>query len=399
MFRLILLCFALCASAQTISYTAYSEESQKAAENEAAAGVAKQISATVVSETSVSRGETRVGNKTELTKDMKVQNMVQSNLFLKGLKFETLPKQGKKFVSVASLNLQELTSASRLEMQRIQKNVSEKESAARVALSKESFAEAIRLLEEVEVESRPYQGLVNEIALYVPVDNAMLLQSESSKIRTEILNALRGIILKASDEKMIIETGNPLVFKVLVTRGEKPIAAFPVSVDHNGKRLAEAFTNESGEATFRIPEMLLQKDPYTLNIVAGVNLQYRKEAGLSNVSVEYKLNKPVCKINVQCTEKAAVCGEINQKLTESLGMMVESSSVSPVQVSIDYQEKKTVKKLTSYLVTLSLKKNENDCILTETGVGTNLPEAIQNSISKMNFLKGCATSIQKFCEE
>ncbi len=386
MFRLLLLCFSIAAFAQTITYTGFSEVSQKAAEEEAAAGVAKQISSTTTTEMVVSRGESRVDGKTALTKDMRVRHIVKSELFLKGLKFVTEPKQGKNFVATASVNLQELTSASRVALENIQKTVSEKERLAREAVAKGSFAEADRLLDESESAARPYKQHLDEISVYLTVTSSMLLKSDVDKIRAELLQSLRGVVLEVPQEKLVVENNEPLQFKIAVKKAGTPLAGFPVYADHDGKRVAEVFSDAAGYAVVKIPAEALLKKPYTITVSHGVNLRYRKEAGLASQVLDYDLKREQCKMQLQCDE-GATCGEIMQNLSLQLGDIVEYSSATPVRVSVNAQARRTVKKLSSYDVTLRLEKGEYSCTQNATGVGNGEDDAVRNAVTKMDLAK------------
>lgn len=397
MFLKFLFCLSAVAFAQTITYTGYSDISQKAAEEEAAAGVAKQISATVSSTMTVDRGETRANGKTELSKDMRVRNTVKSSLFLKGLKFSTEPKQGKNYVATASLDLQELTSAAREQLKNIQKRVSEKEGLALAAVKKGNYTEASRLLAEAETESRPYQNYVDEISVFLPIDASMTLKSDASKIQSALLDSLRGIKILVPSEVLKVDASNPLVFKVTVQKNGAIVERFPVSIEHNGRRLAEAFSDERGEASFRIPAVVLQNEPYTLKVLPGINLQYRKESGLNVASVEYSMDRPQCRYAMECDAKAAVCSTISQKLGEAVGVMVESENAAPIEVSIETEVKNSVKQLSSYNVNLYLKKDGYSCMMSGIGAGKNEADAVRAAISKMNFSRNC--NVQKFCEE
>lgn len=387
MFRALTLFIALTVSlsfAQVISYTGYSPDSQKAAEDEAAAGVAKQISANVSAQTTVKRGETRVGSNTELTKDMQVKNMVKSDLFLKGLRIVDEPKKGNMYAATASIDLKELTSAARVRISQIKAAVADKERLSQQALSKNSFGEAIRLLDESEDAARPYQSYIDEIAVYMPIDESMVLKTNTADIRAKIVNGLRGISLDVPESVGSVDGDSPLVFSVTVTKSGKPVSGFPVIAEHGGKRLAEAFSDAKGVVNFRIPAMVLQNSPFMVKVIPGVAMQYRKEAGISETSTSYKMDKKQCKIRFECSESASICGAVTRKLAQKLGSIVESADGMPLNVDFDVELKHSVKSLNTYDVSMTLFQDDFSCNVAATGVGKNESDAIRIAVSKMN---------------
>ena len=79
--------------AEILRYTGYSEVSQAAAEQEAVAGVARQISSRVESSITISRSEVSQGNSSVLGKSAKAQSSVYSNVLLKWVRINPEEKK------------------------------------------------------------------------------------------------------------------------------------------------------------------------------------------------------------------------------------------------------------------------------------------------------------------
>ena len=195
-----LLFLVVLAPARIITWTAYSEESQAAADNEAIAGVAKQISSQIDASTTVARSERESCDRTETNKSIQVKNSVHSDIFLKGIKLQKLPKDGKKFGTTATLDLDELTSSYRFKLETIRQKIEETESRAQKAIESGLYSEAARLLNEIPGIARPYDSILEEMSVYIPLDNSMRLTTNAATIREHLLRELRDIKIQAVAE-------------------------------------------------------------------------------------------------------------------------------------------------------------------------------------------------------
>ena len=371
----ILLIFVSLASARVITWTAYSEESQTAADEEAIAGVARHISAKVDASTTVSRSERESGDKSTTSKSILVNNSVRSDIFLKGIRLQKLPKDGKKFGTTATLDLDELTSSYRFKLETIQKAVSDQETQVQKATAQHQYSEAARLLNEIPGISRPYQTILDEMSVYVPLDNSMRLKSNASTLRESLVRELQNLKIQVVAEEP---------FTVKVSRGQDAISRFPLTAEHNGKPIASASTDEKGIAHFQIPEKLLLKPPHELTIIAELPLDLRKAAGIQTVLLPYKMDAPECKVNLVCNSAPPVCNAITSKLSDSFGQVVQTTQATALVTKIQTKQARALKNLTSYSVTLSLTHSSNQCSWTGTGTGRTEEEASASAIKKMD---------------
>ena len=385
-------------SARVISWTAYSEESQAAADEAAIAGVARQISAQVNASTTTHRSETDYGSKTENRKTTQAHNSVRSDVLLKGLKLQKLPKEGKRFGSSASLDTDELTSLYRFKLAEIQKKVSELEIRAEKALSEKQFEQSAKLLGDISSTSQPYTSIIEEMSLFAPVDTSMRLKTRAALIQDALINDLRSVSIKIEpDPASVIKLNNDenLSINLSVFHKNAALSGFTLLAEHSGKILTEATTNSSGEASIKISANKITA-PYEITITPRIPLNIRKSAALSSPKYSLHIEKPLCSLKLNCIEEKKVCMTIMDKISKSFGNVVESSEATPTDILVQAKPSRTLNQLTSYSVSLSLSKGGLQCQREKTGTGKNREEAIANAIKKME-LDQCQTSL-KICQ-
>ena len=116
-FAFLLLSLSVAAFAgKVITYTASSEVSQEQANNTAIAGVAKQVSSTVVTDDKLRTEDVSAGGKEKISQTYTSNKNVKTNVDLKWVKVTPLPKDGKKFRATATLDVDEMTNNIRLQM-------------------------------------------------------------------------------------------------------------------------------------------------------------------------------------------------------------------------------------------------------------------------------------------
>lgn len=395
MFRFVPLFLVSLCAAQVVTYTAYSTESQAAADQEAVAGVAKQISSQVNSETSVMRSETQAGKVSDFRKEMQTRNMVRSDLFLKGVKIVQGKRDGERFVSTATVNLADLTAGARTHLASIQKSVSEREALARESIKKRRYADAAKHLDEARQAARPYDSYLDEVSVYVPIDVSMKLATDSVAINQELAEAIRSVKIELPGMEPRIRPDEPLVFSVSVRDAFGALENFPVFVEHGDRRLAEAHSDSLGKASFRIPAVALQSQPYYLEVYAGGPRILRQENS-TKLRFPYTFDRKQCSLSIKCSDKAQVCSAIEQQFLEKLGIS-QSAKGKELQVKIETESRRTMKQLTSYAVTFTFTKQDFRCVLTENGVGKTEVDAVRNAAQKLK-LSSCP-DVGSLCSE
>ena len=89
-------------ASDVISYEAQSAVSQEEANNIAVAGVAKQVSADVSASQKLTVSEEMVDNKSTVKENFSATSQVRSDVTLKWVEIEVLPKKGKNFCARAA---------------------------------------------------------------------------------------------------------------------------------------------------------------------------------------------------------------------------------------------------------------------------------------------------------
>lgn len=376
---IVLLVLAGFLSARVITWTAYSTESQADADEEAIAGVAKQVASRVASTVTVRKSE----DQSDLKKNIDTKKSIHSDVFLKGIKIQRLPKSDNKFGSTASIDLDELTSKYRFKLQSIQAEVSRFEASAKKALAERRYAEVARNLGNVPGLSNSYNMILEEMSDYVPLDNSMRLNTESSSITDAMVADLRRVVIKAAVAGESGSQDTLMSFSVDVSNAGTGIDGFPVSIAKNGKILMEAYTDSKGHAEILIPKSQLRAVPHELFVAPRLFSLYCNAAALNPVSVRYPMEVSRCAVNLSCSD-ASVCSTVMKKLTDHYGDVYESRSAPLTRVTAQGQLKNKMGSVQSYGVAVSLSKGEKSCQRMQTGAGRNEVEATQSAIKKMD---------------
>ena len=383
--------------AEILRYTGYSEVSQAAAEQEAVAGVARQISSRVESSITISRSEVSQGNSSVLGKSAKAQSSVYSNVLLKWVRINPEEKKGNLFAATASVDLDEMASFARLKMERIQSDVREKETLAQKTIAERKYAAAVEALSRISVLMEPYPDLQKEYAVYKPLDNGLFFSSAEENISAELVQALKSVRISLSEKNRKLASGVPLEMEIFVQDKNGALPDFPIYVEHRGKRIAEAFSDSTGKILFRLSEKSLFESPYTLRFLAGIPLKYRQKAGISVQNGDYEWERPSCHLKWLCSLDGSICSTILDKLEKSWGRFMPSENSGILSVKMDSRFRKKTQRLSSYLVSVTLEKENFHCHLEKIGAGRDESSAVHNAILKMDFFS--CENFSKICTE
>ena len=119
-----LLLITVFSNAEVLTYTAYSKESQAHADQEAIAGVARQISAKIDATTQVKRSEIQKEERSYLEKLIETKNSIHTDLELQGIRIIQGKMKDGVFSATASIDLDKLTAPLQRKMSEIQKEIS-----------------------------------------------------------------------------------------------------------------------------------------------------------------------------------------------------------------------------------------------------------------------------------
>ena len=125
-----------------ITYEAQSAVSREEANNIAVAGVAKQVSADVSASQKLTVSEETVDSKSTVKENFSATSLVHSDVTLKWVEIEVLPKKGKNFCARATLDIGAVKSSVRMRLGELQQEISAHESAGFKALKNRQLKKA-----------------------------------------------------------------------------------------------------------------------------------------------------------------------------------------------------------------------------------------------------------------
>ena len=371
------LLLAALACARIVSWTAYSEDSQAAADEAAIAGVAKQISAQINASTTVSRSERESGNLSETNKAIETKNTVQSNIVLKGITLRKLPKEGKRFGAVAEIDLDKLTSAYRFKLETAQHSVSDLENRARVAIKEQRYGEAAKLLTEIPGIASKHAAILDEMATYVPIDNSLRLKTDAVAIKDSLTRLLRSIKISLKNDFNTVESlsrDSTLKLDIIVSSANGAVAGFALYAECDGKRLAETSTDLAGTAILEIDASKLPSKTGEISVLPKLPLDLQKEASPNPVQFHFSLKTRQCAYHLVCNWNEHSCATVQEKMAQ-LGETGDTQNFKTVTVRVKSQATRSLNNLTSYTVSLTLEADGKQCQKNGTGVGRTKEEA------------------------
>lgn len=348
-------------ASRVISYTGYSAESQEEANNAAMAGIAKQIATQVSTSQKLTKRETKQGASSSFNKNLAVSNQVQSNVFLKGIRVTPKPKEGKKFVAFASIDLDELSSDLRLKIQNNQKDVKQAETEIIKLINQKRYADALEALAALKTLVLKHPALIASLADFYPLDSSFNLSSYEKELEERVIEKLKHVSLSVKDTKEYeITTPTLPSFTVYVSDEQGPIPNFPVFVIQSGKTLGERYTKEAGEVSFSLKNVNFERGPFTVEISANLPPAVLKKSGLDkNLEINYKTKKNKCSYFLSCNEAINICNIIERRLAQNSFFHDDKNKSNVIEVKMSSDIKKSMQagrnKIISYEIALQLK--------------------------------------------
>lgn len=377
-------------AAKIISYTGYSAESQEEANNAAIAGVAKQITTQVATSQKLSKRETRQGSKSSFNKSFAVSNQVQSNLLLKGIKVTPKSKENKKYVAVASIDLDELSSDLRLKIQKNQKDVKQAETDIIKLINQKRYADALELLTSLKMLILKHPALLESLGEFYPLDSSFYLSSYEKELEERIIENLKRVTISIKDAKEYeITTPTLPSFTVYISDDQGPIPNFPVFVVQNGNTLGERYSKEAGEVSFSLKNVNFDRGPFTIEVSANLPPVILKKSGLDkNLEIAYKIKKTKCSYYFSCNEAVNICNIIERRLAENSFFHSDKNKANTIAATISSDIKKSMQagknNIVSYEVTLQLKGPRIHFLKKEKRVAKTEYDAITKTLETMD---------------
>lgn len=384
-FSFLLLSLSVAAFAgKVITYTASSEVSQEQANNTAIAGVAKQVSSTVVTDDRLRTEDVSAGGKEKISQTYTSNKNVKTNVDLKWVKVQPLPKDGKKFRATATLDVDEMTNNIRLQMANAKEKIAKYEADGRAALDASRYDEAVRMLTAAEALVEPYSALKSELAQVFTLNESFNLKHNLPGLRADIASKLGNLQVKAAPEKLVLEKDVIENFMVTVTDAKGAVTDFPLKAVQDGKKLDARRTQDNGAAVFTIPNVNIGTGTLAISFVPDFPKEILKAARLEKgFVVPYEVKQAASNVRLDCKGSAEACKALVDQMAK-YAMFVTTNAKDPLlKAEVKATPKGSINQLLSFDVTVSVSGDKVSFTKSSKGVGKTEGEAIAKAIAKM----------------
>ena len=399
-FAFLLLSLSVAAFAgKVITYTASSEVSQEQANNTAIAGVAKQVSAQVKTDDRLHVSDVTTDGKESISETYSSKKNVKTDVNLKWIKVQPLPKDGKRFRATATLDVDEMTNNIRLQMADIKERVKKLEADGRTALEASRYDEALRNLTEALSLLDPYADLKRELAEVFTLNESFNLNHDLPGLKSLIASRLGNIRIETSPSKISVDKDiiENLVVKVFDAKG--PVTDFPLKAIQDGKKLDSRRTQDNGAATFTLQNVNAAPGTQSVSFVPEFPRDILKTAGLEKgFSVLYEVKQTACNVRLDCKGKPEACKALENQLAKNSIFVGTSAKLPLLKAEITSTPKGSLNQLLSFDMSVSITGERVNFSKSTKGVGKNEGEAMGKGIAKLKF-KELQEQVKPVCAE
>ena len=384
-FAFLLLSLSVAAFAgKVITYTASSEVSQEQANNTAIAGVAKQVSSTVVTDDRLRTEDVSAGGKEKISQTYTSNKNVKTNVDLKWVKVQPLPKDGKKFRATATLDVDEMTNNIRLQMANAKEKIAKYEADGRAALEASRYDEAIRMLTAAEALIEPYSALKSELAQVFTLNESFNLKHNLPGLRADIASKLGNLQVKTAPEKLVLEKDVIENLTVTVLDANGAVTDFPLKAVQDGKKLDSRRTQDNGTAVFTIPNVNFGAGTLAISFVPDFPKDILKAARLEKgFVVPYEVKQASCNVRFDCTGSPEGCKALADQMAKQ-GVFVGKNAKDPViKAEVKATPKGSLNQLLSFDVAVSVSGDKVSFTKSSKGVGKTEAEAVTKAVGKL----------------
>ena len=387
--RFAILLFSLSVAAfagKVITYTASSEVSQEQANNTAIAGVAKQISSTVVADDRLRKEDVTAGGKEKITETYTSKKNVKTNVDLKWVKVTPLPKDGKKFRATATLDVDEMTNNIRLQMATAKEKIAQYETEGRAALEASLYDEAVRKLTAAEALIEPYSVLKAELAQVFTLNESFNLKHNLPGLRADIASRMSNLSVQTNPAKPVLESDIIENLVVTVSDANGAVKDFPLKAVQDGKKLDSRRTQDNGTATFTIPNVNFGSGTLTISFVPDFPKEVLKAARLEKGFVmPYEVTQKACNVRLDCKGSADGCKALADQMAKQAIFVGKNAKDPLLKAEVNATSKNSLNQLLSFDVSLSVSGDKVSFSKTSKGVGKTEAEAVSKAIGKLKF--------------
>jgi hypothetical protein len=396
----LLLSFSVAAFAgKVITYTASSDVSQEQANNTAIAGVAKQVSSQVRADDRLSTSDVSAGGKESISQTYTSKKNVSTDVNLKWIKVQPLPKEGKRFRATATLDVDEMTNNIRLQMADIKNKIAKLESDGRAALDASRYDEAVRCLTNAQALLQPYADLKAELAEVFTLNESFNLKHDLPGFKALIASRLGNVRVETSPSEIVVESDviKDLAVKVLDAKG--PVTDFPLKAIQESKKLDSRRTQDNGSAVFTLQGVSTATGSQSVSFVPDFPRDILKAAGLEKgFPVLYSVKRAACNVRLDCKGNADACKALESELAKNAIYNGKDSRYPQLKAEVASTPKGALGKLVSFDMTVSVTGDRVNFSKSTKGVGKTEAEAMGKGIAKLKF-KELLEQVKNICAE
>jgi len=378
------------ASAENLlTYSATSKVSQKDADQKALDGVAKQMSTRVKSEFETRKKEDAKGNVTE-TADMFKGSY--TNVVLKGAKIVPGPRQGKLFSSTVTVDLDQIASKIMLDLSSIRSEMKAKDSIIRLDMIDRDYRKMSMDMLALEKMASRYDEELENLSCVQKVTPDLKLESTLGELTEYLMANLSSVKLETDlTSEALIVTATDFV---------GPIVNMPIVLVQDRKNLASEKTDEEGNATFDLKDVMAKKPVGEVTVLPDMNFKFVRPSALASKTVRYSAEKRDCSYRLNCKGGAAECGALRKFMLESGFTFVDDSKKPELMATLDFSDKaNSGKTLYTSKATISLKSGDVELLDQPQGVGRDGESAHVKAITKLPATKILQTFVNKNCKK
>lgn len=396
-FSLINLAFA----SNIVKYVGSSTISQEEANNIAIAGIAKQIVANVsTSEQMIAEDITR-GNKSESQEKYSAIQNIQSELSLKWIRLEVLPKSGSEFKARAILNMDEVESAMLLRMQELQEEISIHESKGMEALKIRNYKKTSDELMTAIPKVFIYNEMLDLLSKLKPLKKSVKLNHRLHELEEQLISKLNSVELEI-DSNSLKYNESSFSFNINVFDDLGPLSGLPIKILQGSKILMNRQTQQDGVAHFELNKF--SKKGNTLSLLCLLDLPegLLKKAGLNQglrLNYELKKEKTQASIDMEkgelfflvCPYNANICNVTENFLRKHGISLSEDSSFEKIHFSYGKSIQRMIKSAGVDIITYDFSLCLNNEIFSFcknlTAAGKSEADALEKALKKIKKLE------------
>ena len=391
----------LALASNMIKYVGSSTISQEEANNTAISGIAKQIVANIsTSEQMIVEDFTRENKSESQEKYTAIQN-IQSELTLKWIQLEVLPKSGSEFKARAILNVDEVESAMLLRMRELQKEISIHETKGMEALKIRNYKKSSDELMTAIPKLFMYNEMLDVLSKLKPLKSSIKLNHRLHELEEQLISKLNFVRI-GIDSNSLKYSESSFSFDVNAFDDLGPLSGLPIKILQGSKILMNRQTQQDGVAHFELNKF--SKKGNTLSLLCLVDLPegLLKKSGLNQgirLTYEYKKKENRSEVATKnedsffliCPYHDDVCKATSNFLRKH-GISLESdSSLKKIHFSYGKSIQRTLKSAGVDIITYDFSlclNNENFSFCKNlTAAGKSEADALEKALKKIKKLE------------